>query len=74
MKIRFNVPFTFLKLGDMDEVDPPVKELAKGDIIEARVVKATKDDHVDLYFEDGTYALEVPEDWFEAESDSKYDI
>lgn len=66
MKIRFNVPFIFLKLGDMDEVDPLVKKLAKGDVIEARVVKATKDGHMDLYFEDDTYALEVPEDWFDA--------
>ncbi len=67
--IRFvgnpDTAYYFLKLGPMDNPNPPEREFRGGDEVTV-VIKPTpgKSDCVDLTFEDGQFAIEVSCDFF----------
>ncbi len=68
LKIRFNGDsgsWYFIKLGPISELAPKEREFQGG--VEAEVVLfecAGKPDVVDMTFEDGEQALEVPREFF----------
>jgi hypothetical protein len=55
----------FLKLGPADVWNPPEREFQGGDEIRVQIQpNALSPDCVDLTFEDGRFAIEVPRDFF----------
>ncbi len=57
--------YHFLKLGPVDNPDPPEREFQGRDEVIVRIQStAGKEDCVDLTFEDGQFAIEVPCDFF----------
>lgn len=70
MKIKFigkdHNQYYLLKLGPMEDPNPSEREFIGGDIIIAQVIPTEgKNNCSDLYFEDDTFALEVPNNFFE---------
>ena len=56
----------FIKTGPMDQMNPPVIEFGGGDIAEVQLRISEADEHcVDIKFADGTWAYQVPRDFFE---------
>ena len=55
----------YLKLGPLDQLDPPVREFRGGDEIIV-LIDDTQDkpDCVDITFDDGAFAIEVPKEFF----------
>jgi hypothetical protein len=57
--------YHFLKLGPVGDPHPPEREFQGGDEVIVRIqATAGTDDCVDLMFEDGQFAIEVPCDFF----------
>jgi len=55
----------FLKLGPVDVWNPPEREFQGGDEVMAQIrPNAINQDCVDLTFEDGQFAIEVPREFF----------
>ena len=55
----------FLKLGPVEVWNPPEREFQGGDEITVQIhPNAINPDCVDLTFDDGQYAIEVPKDFF----------
>ena len=57
--------YHYLKLGPMDIPNPPEREFQGGEEITVQIQPTPgKPDGVDLTFEDGQFAIEVPKDFF----------
>ncbi|RDJ35174.1 MAG: hypothetical protein DWQ19_10140 [Crenarchaeota archaeon] len=55
----------YLKLGSMDAHDPPEREFKGGDEVKVEIqLNDINSDCVDLTFEDGQIAIEVPKEFF----------
>ena len=58
--------YHYLKLGPMDLTHPPAREFQGGDEVVVRMENTPgKPDCVDMAFEDGEFAIEVPKAFFE---------
>lgn len=58
--------FHYLKLGPINDPNPPEREFQGGDEITVQIQPTPgKSDCVDLTFEDGQFAIEVPKEFFE---------
>lgn len=55
----------FLKLGPVDVCNPPEREFQGGDEVRVQIQANAKNlNCVDLRFEDGQFAIEVPREFF----------
>ncbi|MCR4414679.1 MAG: hypothetical protein NUV77_19870 [Thermoguttaceae bacterium] len=62
--------YYYLKLGPMDLANPPEREFQGGDEVVVRMeATSAKPDRVDMVFQDGEFAIEVPREFFDVVSD-----
>ncbi len=55
----------YLKLGPMDNPTPPEREFQGGEVVSVQMRPTDgKPDCVDMMFDDGEFAIEVPRDFF----------